>query len=93
MAAQANGRAKKPKKSASNGTLNGSLNGHMNGHADKTQSSGPVARSSGQRKPRRTMTGAATSMVARYVLRRVVEAHGLLRIHLLDRVLTIYSGW
>jgi hypothetical protein len=68
MAAQANGRAKKPKKMASNGTLNGSANGHMNGHmngyADKSQS---LSVRSSQRKPRRTWTGAATSMVARLV--------------------------
>ncbi|CAO2652101.1 Nn.00g003840.m01.CDS01 [Neocucurbitaria sp. VM-36] len=73
MAAQTNGRAKKPKKSTSNGTLNGSLNGslngyangHMNGHADKTQSSSTAVTSSRQRKQRRSMTGAFISVVAR----------------------------
>jgi hypothetical protein len=71
MAAQASGRAKKPKKAASNGALNGSLNGHVNGHAnghvDKLQSL-TTTRPKGQRKPRRTMAGAATSIVARYVI-------------------------
>ncbi|KAH7064230.1 hypothetical protein BKA63DRAFT_537934 [Paraphoma chrysanthemicola] len=72
-----NGRAKKPKKAASNGTLNGTLdgnlsnilnghtngnaNGHMNGHADKS-----IAVRS-HKKPRRTVTGAATSIAARLV--------------------------
>ncbi|KAJ4375930.1 hypothetical protein N0V83_001209 [Neocucurbitaria cava] len=73
MAAQTNGRAKKPKKATSNGTLNGSpngslngyANGHMNGHADKSQSSSTAVASSRQRKQRRTMTGAFTSVVAR----------------------------
>jgi hypothetical protein len=73
MAAQANGRAKKPKKAASNGTLNGSLNGHANGHmnghanghADKSQSLSTTSRPTGQRKPKKTITGTATSMVAR----------------------------
>ncbi|KAH3920248.1 hypothetical protein HBH56_001930 [Parastagonospora nodorum] len=62
MAAQANGRAKKPKKATS--TPNGALNGtaHINGNADKSQSL--AIRS---RKPRRTMTGAVTSIVARLV--------------------------
>ncbi|KAF1840131.1 uncharacterized protein K460DRAFT_203752 [Cucurbitaria berberidis CBS 394.84] len=73
MAAQTNGRAKKPKKPASNGNLNGSLNGHlngyanghMNGHTDKTQLSSPATRSTSKRKPRRSMARALTSIVAR----------------------------
>jgi len=78
MAAQANGRAKKPKKTT-NGTLDGKLssllhehmngNGHVNGNGQmngtQKQPSRPTARS---RKPRRTIAGAATSIVGRYVI-------------------------
>lgn len=81
MATQTNGRAKKPKKPTSNGSLNGSLNGHlngyanghMNGHSDKTQLSSPAVRSKSQRKSGRTMTGAATSIVARYAISTPLE--------------------
>jgi len=74
MAGQANGRAKKPKKAASNGTLNGSMNshanghtnGHLNGHASKAQLSTTSTRSSRQ-KTKTTMTGALTSILARLV--------------------------
>ncbi|KAI4937845.1 uncharacterized protein J4E92_000458 [Alternaria infectoria] len=59
MAAQANGRATKSKQ---NGSLNGSANGTANGHAEKTQLTSRSARS---RKPRRSLVGAFTSMVAR----------------------------
>ncbi|KAL5118724.1 hypothetical protein ACEQ8H_003401 [Pleosporales sp. CAS-2024a] len=64
MAAQANGRAKKPKKAAPNGASNGAAhpNRHINGLADKSQSL--AVRS---RKPKRSVTGALTSMVARLV--------------------------
>jgi hypothetical protein len=61
MAAQANGRAKKPKNSP-NGFANGSANGHLNGHAEKTPL---TTRSAHARTSRRTMTGALTSLVAR----------------------------
>lgn len=67
MAAQANGRAKKPTKSKSNGALNGQANGHLNGHADKSQLSTTRTRST-TRKPRRTMAGALTSIIGRYVI-------------------------
>jgi hypothetical protein len=63
MAAQANGRAKKPKTSPdgfANGSANGQLNGH--GHAEKTPL---TTRSTRPRKARRTVTGALTSLVAR----------------------------
>lgn len=73
MAAQANGRAKKPKKTTSNGTLNGGLNGyangyangHANGHADKTQLTSPAVRTSRSKRSNRTVSGALTSLVAR----------------------------
>jgi hypothetical protein len=69
MAVQSNGRAKKPKKAASNGTLNGNLNGglngHMNGHADKSQKSGAIVRSP-KTKPRKTAMGSLTNIFGRY---------------------------
>jgi hypothetical protein len=69
MAVQSNGRAKKPKKAASNGTLNGNLNGglngHMNGHADKSQKSGAIVRSP-KAKPRKTAMGSLTNIFGRY---------------------------
>jgi hypothetical protein len=58
MAAQANGRAKKPK-TTSNGSI---ANGHANGHAEKTQL---TARSKRSTKSNRGVTGALTSVVAR----------------------------
>jgi hypothetical protein len=61
MAAQANGRAKKPK-SSPNGFADGSANGHANGRAEKTPL---TSRSAHALKSRRTMTGALTSLVAR----------------------------
>ncbi|KAI8931444.1 hypothetical protein NX059_011771 [Plenodomus lindquistii] len=63
MATQANGRAKKPKKSSPNGIANG--NGHVNGHADKSQLSSPAARTKASRRSNRTWSGAFTSMIAR----------------------------
>ncbi|KAH8726552.1 hypothetical protein GQ44DRAFT_726115 [Phaeosphaeriaceae sp. PMI808] len=76
MAPQANGRAKKPKKTASNGALNGNVNGspighgHLNGQADKSQLSKPKSttrptRPTRPRKPRRSMAGAIASIVGR----------------------------
>lgn len=72
--AQANGRAKKPKRTASgsiNGSANGHVNGHMNGHADKQTALSPR---SSARKPRRGVAGALTSIAARYVAIREPEA-------------------
>jgi hypothetical protein len=64
---QSNGRAKKTSKPKANGYLNGSpnvgsVNGQSNGHASKSQSSSIAVR---HRKPRRTFTGAVTSIVLR----------------------------
>jgi hypothetical protein len=72
MAVQSNGRAKKPKKAVSNGTLNGNLNGglnghmngHTNGHAEKSQKSGAIVRSSKNR-PRKTTIGSLTNIFGR----------------------------
>lgn len=65
MAAQSNGRAKKPKKSTPNGNLNGNANGHLNGHADKSKKSNAVARSSNKSKPGKTVAASLTSVIAR----------------------------
>lgn len=66
MAAQANGKAKKPKNSANgglNGSADGHLNGHANGYADKTSSG--TSLSVQKRRSGKTMTGTFTSIVAR----------------------------
>lgn len=68
-APQSNGRAKKVSKPKANGYLNGtatvgSTNGQLNGHADKSKSSTVAVR---PRKQRRTVTGAVTSIVLRYL--------------------------
>ncbi|EFQ91536.1 hypothetical protein CFE70_002620 [Pyrenophora teres f. teres 0-1] len=65
MAGQANGRAKKSKNSPSgsaNGSANASSSGKSNGHTEKTQL---TTRSRRSQRPRRTFTGALTSMIAR----------------------------
>ncbi|KAF2276303.1 uncharacterized protein EI97DRAFT_377774 [Westerdykella ornata] len=61
MAAQSNGRAKKPTKTFANGHTNGSLNG-----AVKTSKlNRPVTLSPSQRKPRRTFSGIITNIALR----------------------------
>lgn len=64
MAAQSNGRAKKPKKA----TPNGHLNGHLNGHADKSKSTGSVVSSTNRNKSKKTVTGSAVNIFGRYEL-------------------------
>ncbi|KAF2200778.1 hypothetical protein GQ43DRAFT_373057 [Delitschia confertaspora ATCC 74209] len=66
MAAQMNGKAKKPKKSSPNGQLNGHVNGHTNGslnrHIDNL--SGALVRPR-THKPKKTMMGSLFSTVIR----------------------------
>jgi hypothetical protein len=66
-AAQSNGRPKKPKSPKANGSLNGSANGHLNGHADKSNFSSLATR---RQRKQRTLTGALTSVFARFVYSR-----------------------
>lgn len=69
MAAQTNGRAKKPKKTTPNGTANGGLNGYangsMNGHAEKMQLASTSTRTASKRRPRRSFSGFIASLFAR----------------------------
>lgn len=71
MAAQTNGRPKKPKTPGQNGHLNGHINGHPNGHingnANASKSAGPIVRARSAGKPKKTIMGSLVSVVTRYL--------------------------
>lgn len=75
MVVQSNGRAKKPNKATQNGYANGHANGHLNGHLEKSNPSGPMTRSSTQRKPRTSLMRSLVNIFGRYD--GVSQSHGL----------------